>query len=369
VAGTWWPAEYRGEPLLSLDAEVAAALGLGLGDRLGVNILGRTVEGRIASLRRVEWRTLAINFVIVFSPGLLENAPQTHLATIYADAGADLAIERAVVERFPNVSAIRVKEALDAVNAIVADIGLAVRLTAAFALLAGTLVLGGAIAAGHRRRVYDAVVLKVLGARRRTVLGSFLVEYGLLGLITALIAAALGIVAAVAVLAWVMEFDWVVLGVARHRRDRADRRSASAPGARSARRAAAAQRVVRPRREQDRAQDRCRPPSPRWRRRFWAATERFQIDPDHFSVVSWSCISFPARPRHVPQRWPSSSTRTPRRCATSAEIDADARHQPSRARSSSARRRLPTPRVPKIVFVGTAVSAGINRARVTGDLT
>ncbi|MSO71537.1 MAG: FtsX-like permease family protein [Alphaproteobacteria bacterium] len=215
VAGAWWPADYRGEPLISLDAGVAGVLGLKIGDRLGVNVLGRMVEGRITSLRRIDWGTLAINFVIVFSPGVLDNAPQTNLATVYARPEVELALEHAIVERFPNVSTIRVKEALDALNKIVADIGLAVRLVAAVALAAGVLVLTGAIAAGHSRRVYDAVMLKVLGARRRNVLASFLIEYGLLGFVTAAISGLLGTAAASSVLEWAMKLDWVFLpGVA-----------------------------------------------------------------------------------------------------------------------------------------------------------
>ena len=102
------------------------------------------------------------------------------------------ALVRRVTERFPNVSAIPVREALAAIGRVVGLIGAAVRLTALVALAAGALVLGGAIAASHRRRVYDAVVLKVLGATRRTVLAGFLVEYGLIGLLAALIAGALG---------------------------------------------------------------------------------------------------------------------------------------------------------------------------------
>jgi putative ABC transport system permease protein len=109
----------------------------------------------------------------------------------------------------PNVSAVRVKDALDAVNQILGNIGLAVNATAVVTLLAGTLVLAGAIAAGHRRRVYDAVVLKVLGATRRDVLRAYLVEYGCLGLATAAIAAVLGTGVAWFVITRIMDAPWV----------------------------------------------------------------------------------------------------------------------------------------------------------------
>jgi putative ABC transport system permease protein len=204
AAGDWWPPDYAGPQLLSLDAEVARALGLGLGDRIGVNLLGREVEAEIANLRAIDWTGLDLNFVMMFSPGLLEAAPQSHIATVEILPGADPdsraeveeALERAVTERFANVSAIRVRDALAAVIGIMGHVALAVHAAAAVALLSGILVLGGALAAGQHRRIYDAVVLKVLGATRGHLLGAYLMEYGLLGLVTAGLAAGLGTLAA-----------------------------------------------------------------------------------------------------------------------------------------------------------------------------
>lgn len=209
VAGEWWPADYAGPPLVSFDATAAHGMGLDVGDTLTVNVLGREIEARIANLRRIDWARLGINFVIVFAPGTLEAAPQTHIATAYAaDADAEAALEHAVAGRFANVSSIRVKDALDAFAALLARIGGAVRLVAAITLVVGALVLAGAVAAGHRRRVYDAVVLKVLGATRRNVLGAYLVEFGLIGLATAAIAAVLGTGIAWAVVTQIMNLGW-----------------------------------------------------------------------------------------------------------------------------------------------------------------
>ena len=217
TAGDWWPPDYAGPPLLSLDAEIAGALGLGLGDRIGVNLLGREIEAEIANLRAIDWTGLDLNFVMMFSPGLLEDAPQTHIATVEIPLGEippgadpdtsapngrdeiEDALERAVTERFSNISAIRVRDALDAVLGIMGHVALAVHAAAAVALLAGILVLGGALAAGQQRRIYDAVVLKVLGATRGYLLRAYLVEFGLLGLVTAGLAAGLGSLAAYAV--------------------------------------------------------------------------------------------------------------------------------------------------------------------------
>ena len=211
TAGEWWPADYDGPPLISLDNGVGEALGLAPGDRLTVNILGRDVEVTIANLRVIDWSNLTINFVLVFSPGLLERAPQTQIATVKADPEAEALVERAVTDRFANVSAIRVKEALRAVAELMAHIAAAVRATASVALLAGVLVLAGAVAAGHHRRVYDAVVLKVLGATRRDIGQAFLMEYGLLGLATAFIAGLLGTLAAYLVLTEVMHMTFAFL--------------------------------------------------------------------------------------------------------------------------------------------------------------
>jgi putative ABC transport system permease protein len=190
---------------------VGAAIGIGPGDRLTINVLGRDAEVEIANLRVIDWETLGINFVLVFSPGFLEAAPQTQIATVKATPAAETAIEQAVTERFANITAIRVRDALETVAQLIGHMATALRLTAAVGLAAGVMVLAGAVAAGHERRVYDAVVLKVLGARRRTLARAFLVEYGLLGLVTAVIAAAIGTLAAYYVMTDLMELGFTFL--------------------------------------------------------------------------------------------------------------------------------------------------------------
>ncbi|MCW2248664.1 putative ABC transport system permease protein [Azospirillum fermentarium] len=211
IQGQWWARDYRGAPLVSIHTSVAEAFGVGLGDRIGVNVLGRLVEAEVASVRAADFASLTINFALVFSPGLLDGAPQTWIATVRAPVESEQQVQRAVLQRFPNITAVRIKDALDTVGAMLGHIGMAVRVIAAITLLAGTLVLAGAVAAGHRRRTYDAVVLKVLGATRGDVVRAFLLEYGLLGLITAVIASVIGTLAAWAVLVWVMRWDWAFL--------------------------------------------------------------------------------------------------------------------------------------------------------------
>ncbi|PWR18824.1 ABC transporter permease [Zavarzinia compransoris] len=203
-AGAWWPADYRGAPLVSFDAALAEAMDLSIGDRITVNLLGRDIEAEIASLRRIDYTTLTINFALVFSPGMLEAAPHNFLATVRASPEAEPKVFRAVTDRFPNISVIRMKEALETVDGMLRQLALAVQVTASVTLVAGLFVLAGALAAGHRQRLYDAVILKTLGASRAQVLAAFSLEYAVLGLATGLVALGAGTAAAYGVMVGVM---------------------------------------------------------------------------------------------------------------------------------------------------------------------
>lgn len=211
VAGEWWPDGYRGPPLISLGAHAAEGLGVEVGDTITVNVLGRDIEGRIANLREIDWSTLGINFVIVFAPGALESAPQTHIATVHAPPDAEDKLFAAVSDRFPNVSAIAVREVLEMVARLIGQVGDAARAIAAVTLVTGALVVAGAIAAGERRRIYEAAVLKVLGATRGDVARAYLAEYAVLGLTAAVVAAGLGTVAGYLVVTRVIGAEWQFL--------------------------------------------------------------------------------------------------------------------------------------------------------------
>ncbi|WP_027368018.1 ABC transporter permease [Desulfocurvibacter africanus] len=196
VAGEWWPEDYAGEPLVSLAADIAEGFGVGVGGTLTLNVQGRGFEVRIANLREVEWTSLAMNFSLVMSPGFLESAPQTHLATVYAAPGSEDEVFKAVTSILPNVTAVRVKDALATVSRMLSTMGRAVLAVASVTLAAGLLVLAEALRAGLRRRYYEAVVLKTLGATRRDVLVLMLWEHLALGLGASLSAALLGSLAA-----------------------------------------------------------------------------------------------------------------------------------------------------------------------------
>jgi putative ABC transport system permease protein len=216
VAGAWWPADYAGEPLVSVEADIAKKLKIKLGDPVTVNVLGRNVTARVANLRELKWESLSLNFVFVFSPNTLAGAPHNWMATVTLPRDAPLAAEATLMRKlgreFPSSTAIRVKDAIDAFGVIFARVMVAVRTAGSVTLLAGALVLAGALATAQRRRIKQAVILKTLGATRRRILLSHLLEYLILALLTSLIALAIGSLAAWATVSWAMDFGFTFSG-------------------------------------------------------------------------------------------------------------------------------------------------------------
>jgi putative ABC transport system permease protein len=215
VDGKWWSADYAGEPLVSLESKSAHDLNLKVGETITVNVLGRNITARIANLRTVDWENLGINFVLVFSPGAFDGAPHSDIATLtFADGGTpaeEATIVKALAEAFPTVTAVRVKDALDAIDTLIGNLVLALRGASSITLIAAALVLGGGLAASQRFRIYDAVVLKTFGATRAKLLAAYAIEYVLIGLTTVLFGVAMGTLAADLVVTRVMEFPfaWV----------------------------------------------------------------------------------------------------------------------------------------------------------------
>jgi putative ABC transport system permease protein len=211
LEGKWWPRDYAGPPLVSMEAEVARGLALKLGDTVTINVAGRNLTAQIANLRAVNWRSLGINFVFVFSPNTFAAAPHSFLATAtfpnVGDVTKELALLRDIATQFPTVTSLRVKDALDAIAGVMNQLAFAMRGASGVALAASILVLAGALAAGQRSRIYDAVVLKTLGATRWRLLYALVIEYALLGLATAVFGLAAGSLAAWFVLDRVMRFD------------------------------------------------------------------------------------------------------------------------------------------------------------------
>jgi putative ABC transport system permease protein len=211
VAGGWWAADYAGPPLISLDDGLAKGWGLRIGDTIKLNVLGRDIDFRVANLRAIDWRALSINFTLVASPGLLEHAPQMHIATVREPASEDAALLRAVTDALPNVTGIRVADVLAAVAALVGKMATALAVAGSVTLASGALVLAGAVAAGQRRRMSEAVVLKTLGATRAQIRATWLVEFGAIGVCAGVIAAGIGTLASWAVMRFVMQAPWAFL--------------------------------------------------------------------------------------------------------------------------------------------------------------
>ena len=212
VVGEWWPSNYSGPPLVSMEEEVAEGLGLHVGDTVVVNVLGRDISAKLANLRKVNWRSFAINFVLVYSPNALNGAPYTELVSAAlpsAAPDAELTLMRAVARQFPAVASVRVREAMDNIETLVAKLALAIRAATGVALTTSVLVLAGALAANRRARLADATILKILGATRGRLTMMFLIEYALLGAATAAFGVAAGTLAAYWVVERSMQFDFV----------------------------------------------------------------------------------------------------------------------------------------------------------------
>ncbi|WP_338466719.1 FtsX-like permease family protein [Novosphingobium sp. ZN18A2] len=221
--GKWWPKDYTGEPLVSVDENLAKAIGLSIGDYIRFTFLGVERTARVASFRRIDWDSLGFNYVLVFSPNTLEDAPHNLAATIELPAGekgsgTKAAILSALVRQFPSSSVIEVGPVIGQARTILSQMGTAILAAASVAILAGLAVLAGAIAAAREARTYDNVILRVLGASRRQLITLLLSEYTLLVAVTSAIALALGTGAAWLVVTRLFDFEWMpgwprVLGV------------------------------------------------------------------------------------------------------------------------------------------------------------
>jgi putative ABC transport system permease protein len=210
VAGKWWPKGYAGPPLVSVDDKLAQAVGLKLGDRIAVSVLGLERDAIIASFRRIDWDSMGFNYVLVFSPNTLADAPHNLAATIDLPAGtAKAGLLRRLVRAFPSSSVIETGRLIEEARRLLSQMSTAILAAASVAVLAGLAVLFGAIAAARASRIYDNVILRVLGASRRQLLLLQLAEYGLLAGVLAIVALAFGGALGWAVITQLFDFDWL----------------------------------------------------------------------------------------------------------------------------------------------------------------
>ncbi len=211
TAGEWWPENYAGPPQISFAAEEAAEMGLLLGDMMTVNVLGRDITAEVTSFRDVSWEDAGIGFVLAMNQGALAGAPHSWISTVYAAPEAEAAILRDLATAYPNITAIRIRDAIDQVIELVGGISAATRYGALITLFTGFLVLIGAAAAGERARTFEAAVLKTLGAPRRRIIQSFALRAAILGLAAGIVALGAGILGGWAVSTFVMDTTYTVI--------------------------------------------------------------------------------------------------------------------------------------------------------------
>ena len=209
--GEWWPKDYSGPPLISFAAEEAEEKNLSLGDTVTMNILGRDITGTISSFREVDFSSVGIGFILSMNPSALQGAPHTFISTVYAEPEVGTAILRDLAKAYPNITAIRVHDAIERVADVLSGLAAATSYGASATLLTGFLVLIGAAAAGTKARTYEAAVLKTLGATRGRILLSFALRSALLGLAAGLVALAAGIAGGWAVSTFVMNIEYIVI--------------------------------------------------------------------------------------------------------------------------------------------------------------
>ncbi|MCX5722585.1 MAG: FtsX-like permease family protein [Nitrospirae bacterium] len=209
VKGTWWkPGQVFSRPQLSVEEEAAAHLGLTIGSLVELDIQGAMISAEVSSIRKVEWGNFSTNFYMILSPGSLEGAPFTYVATVRVSPDEEVPLQQAVVASFPNVSAIHIGDVLEGFSRVLDRLALAISAMALFCLLTGSLVMAAALAATRYRRLYESVILKALGATRGLIARAFALEYLLLGLVAGSIGLMLGTVLSWVVLRYVFDLPW-----------------------------------------------------------------------------------------------------------------------------------------------------------------
>lgn len=208
VEGQWWSPDYRGPPLVSVYKDVADALGLKIGDSLTISVLGVEIPTRVASIRAVKWENFGLNYALVFSPGTFDAAPHNLVATLTVTKPAQDRLAKSIPPAFPSSSLIEVGEVVGQVSTLLTQMAQAIAAAASIAILAGIAVLVGAIAAARQSRIYDSVILKLLGSTRRQILAAQAMEYGLLALVLGLLSLALGLAAAWYVVVHIFDFSF-----------------------------------------------------------------------------------------------------------------------------------------------------------------
>lgn len=209
VRGVWWqPGQRFAVPHVSIEEEAARSLGVDVGSYIELDIQGATIRAEVSSIRKVDWGNFSTNFYMILSPGSLDGAPITYVATIRVDAEQEVPLQQAVVEAFPNVSAIHVGDVLRNFATVLDRLALAIRAVALFCVMSGALVMAAALAATRYRRLYESVILKAVGATRGLIAKTFAAEYALLGCIGGILAVGLSSALSWVVLTHIFDLTW-----------------------------------------------------------------------------------------------------------------------------------------------------------------
>jgi putative ABC transport system permease protein len=194
--------------LVSVEEDAARHLGVDLGSVIEFDIQGTVLPARVSNIRKVEWNNFSTNFYLILSPGALEGAPLTYVATVRVKPDEEVSLQQAVVDAFPNVTAINIGEVMTSFAGVLEHLSFAIRAIAVFCILAGSIVMAAALATTRYRRLYESVVLKALGATRLLIAGSFAVEYTLMGTVAGITGILLASALSWGVLHFVFDLPW-----------------------------------------------------------------------------------------------------------------------------------------------------------------
>lgn len=209
VKGEWWkPGQALPHPVVSVEQEAAQSLGIDIGSRMEFDIQGTRITAEVRSIRKVEWGNFSTNFYMILSPGALDGAPLTYVATARVPPEEEVSLQQAIVAAFPNVTAINVGDMLESFAKVLDRLSLAIRAVALFCVVSGGLVMAASLAATRYRRLYESVILKALGASRGLLARSFAVEYAVLGAMGGVLGSGLASALSWAVLTTLFDLSW-----------------------------------------------------------------------------------------------------------------------------------------------------------------
>ena len=208
VKGTWWDENSEPGNRVSITADLGKGLGLEPGEELEVHVMGRRIQATVTNWREVDWSSLQMNFALVFHPDVLSAAPASWLASIHGDEASEGELFREITSSYPDATVIGTRDILSQASRTINRIGMAFRAVGAVSLLAGFLVLAGAVTADQQRRIREAVIAKVCGATRGDLIRALLAEFALLGLAGLTLSYLVGSLAAYGIIRGLMEMAY-----------------------------------------------------------------------------------------------------------------------------------------------------------------